>query len=132
MIDVLEKKTFTPLLNDFFEVYPVGMEKVEVELVQVTDKSNDFSEEFSLLFRGPKESVFPHNTHRMKHPEIGEFDINISRNERPHITRAGIDAVCIGNIRLYVEHGSAVYHISTGNSQKTLLVPAFDPEQLDH
>jgi len=77
MIEVLEKATFTPLLNDFFEVYPVGMEKVEVELVQVTDKSNGFSERFSLLFRGPKDNVFPHNTHRMKHPRIGEFDMFI-------------------------------------------------------
>ena len=77
MIEVLDKATFTPLLNDKFEVSPVGMDKVEVELVQITEKSADFSEGFSLLFRGPKDSVFPHNTHMVKHPKIGEFELFI-------------------------------------------------------
>lgn len=77
MIDVSDKAVFTPLLNDKFEVFPVGMDRVEVELVHIKDKSNDFAEAFSLLFRGPRDNVFPHNTHRMKHPGIGEFDVFI-------------------------------------------------------
>lgn len=77
MSKVLEKETFTPFLNDKFEVYPVGMDKVEIELVNVTGKSTEFSEGFSLLFRGPQDRVFPHDTQRLKHPEIGEFELFI-------------------------------------------------------
>jgi hypothetical protein len=77
MSNVLEKEMFTPFLNGKFEVFPVGMDKVELELIKISEKSSEFSEGFSLLFRGPKDNVFPHNTHRMKHPGIGEFDLFI-------------------------------------------------------
>jgi hypothetical protein len=77
MIEALEKEIFTPLLNDKFEVYPIGMDKVEVELVQITEKSTGFSEGFSLLFRGPRDNVFPHDTHKIKHSKVGEFELFI-------------------------------------------------------
>ncbi|MCX6582103.1 MAG: hypothetical protein NT166_18190 [Candidatus Aminicenantes bacterium] len=77
MIEKLNKASFDPLLNDKFEVFPVGMDRVELELVQIKDKSSDYTETFSLLFRGPRENVFRQNTHRMKHPVLGEFDVFI-------------------------------------------------------
>lgn len=77
MIEKLNKVDFDPLLNDKFEVYPQGMDKVEVELVKIIERSNDFSEGFSLIFRGSRENVFRHNTHKMKHPKLGEFDLFI-------------------------------------------------------
>lgn len=77
MIEKLNKVDFDPLLNDKFEVFPQGMDKVELELVQIMDKSSDYTETFSLLFRGPRENVFRQDTHRMKHARLGEFDVFI-------------------------------------------------------
>ncbi|HLP61157.1 MAG TPA: hypothetical protein VK186_20110 [Candidatus Deferrimicrobium sp.] len=73
MIDELTKADFEPLLNEKFTVHPVGMDLVELELVKMTERNSDFSESFSLLFRGPIDKVFRHDTHKMIHPKLGEL-----------------------------------------------------------
>ncbi len=75
MADNLDKASFEPHLNEKFKVHPQGMAPVEVQLVDITDKSSDSVENFSLMFRGPLDPVFRHNTHRVRHAKLGEFDL---------------------------------------------------------
>lgn len=77
MIEELTKAKFDPLINQKFEVHPVETAMVELELIKITESSNDYSESFSLLFRGPGDKIFRHDTHKMKHPKLGEFDLFI-------------------------------------------------------
>ncbi|MGE5343165.1 MAG: DUF6916 family protein [Candidatus Omnitrophota bacterium] len=77
MIEKLTKANFDPLLNQKFEVHPKGMDKVELELVKISERDTEFSVSFSLLFRGPHDPVFRHDTHTVKHPELGELDLFI-------------------------------------------------------
>jgi hypothetical protein len=77
MVEKLNKASFDPLLNEKFEIYPQGMGKVDVELVKISDRSSEYTEAFSLLFRGPHENVFRHDTHKVKHPQLGELDLFI-------------------------------------------------------
>jgi hypothetical protein len=71
----LNRESFEPLLNQIFEVVPKGMEKIEVELVAVEGTDTDQVEAFSLMFRGGRERVFRHDTHRVRHPGLGEFEL---------------------------------------------------------
>jgi hypothetical protein len=56
-----------------FEVEPVDMEPVALELVEVKDTGSASLDSFLLLFKGSTESVFRHNTHTMRHPVMGEL-----------------------------------------------------------
>ncbi|MCU0285661.1 MAG: hypothetical protein MUF15_04605 [Acidobacteria bacterium] len=89
MTDQLSKAHFEPLLNEKFTVYPLGMDAVELELIKITERSNDFSESFSLFFRGPVNNVFRHDTHKVNHPKLGEFHLFIGP-----IIYPGIEGVC--------------------------------------
>jgi len=73
MREGLEKADFEPYLTQKFEVNIEGFRPVEVELVEIDDRSTDFMESFSLFFRGAKDRVFRQNTYRMTHPAMGEF-----------------------------------------------------------
>lgn len=77
MIEGLSKANFDPLINEKFEVHPVGMGIVELELIKITEHGGEYSESFSLLFRGPVDNIFRHDTHKIKHPKLGEFDLFI-------------------------------------------------------
>ena len=48
---------------------------VEVELTDVEDRSTEFIDAFSLLFRGPREKEFRQANYRLQHAEIGEVDL---------------------------------------------------------
>jgi hypothetical protein len=73
MIGQLKKEDFEPHLNSLFEVWPVGMDMVTIELVEVTDKSSGTLDAFSLLFKGGANAAFSHNTHMVRHPAMGEL-----------------------------------------------------------
>lgn len=75
MLDKLNKASFDPHLKSKFEITPEGMDMVEVELMEVEDKSTKQVETFSLLFKGPKEKEFGQGTHGVKHPKMGEFSL---------------------------------------------------------
>jgi len=75
VIEKLGSKDFAGLLRQIFEVFPRGMSRVEVELVEVEENKMGGNESFSLLFRGPAEKVFNHDTHKVKHPALGELEV---------------------------------------------------------
>ena len=77
MIDVsnLKKSTFDPYLNNKFEVHTQSVGVVEVELIEITDDSDEYMENFSLIFKGPLEKPFEQRIHQLKHPEMGELEL---------------------------------------------------------
>ena len=77
MIDIseLKKSNFDPHLNSKFEVHTQSVGVVEVELIEITDDSKEYVENFSLIFKGPMEKPFEQRIHTMKHPEMGELDL---------------------------------------------------------
>jgi hypothetical protein len=75
MIGELKKEDFEPHLGSAFQVWPEGMDMVTIELVEVKDKSSATLDSFSLLFRGGTDSVFRHNTCRVRHPVMGEMEL---------------------------------------------------------
>ena len=75
MDELLKKEHFDPHLNTEFEIIANGVGSIQAQLVQVNAWNRDLSEGFKLLFKGPKEPVFPHATLVVKHPSMGEFEI---------------------------------------------------------
>jgi hypothetical protein len=74
-ISNLKKSTFDPHLSSKFEVHTESAGVVEVELIEVTDHSQESVESFSLVFKGPLEKPFEQRLHRVKHTQMGEFDL---------------------------------------------------------
>lgn len=66
---------FEPHLATRFELAAPGIPPVPLELVEVSDKSSVALKTFSLLFKGGFETVFRHDTHRLRHPVLGELDL---------------------------------------------------------
>jgi 6-phosphogluconate dehydrogenase (decarboxylating) len=75
MSETLTEKAFTELLQQKFEVQAAGVGQVDVELVEVKPIRTGQTEGFSLMFRGPKDRVFRHDTHMFKHAGLGEFSL---------------------------------------------------------
>jgi len=75
MVEKLTISNFHPHTGDRFEVRTKAGERVDLELIEVRDTSTDMMDSFHLIFRGPKDNVFPHDTHRVAHPTIGDFDL---------------------------------------------------------
>jgi len=69
------REDFEPHIATVFEVAPVGMDRVPVELVEVKDSGFAALDGFSLLFRGGTGPVFRHDTHRVRHPALGEMEL---------------------------------------------------------
>lgn len=69
------KADFEPHIATTFEVAPLNMEPITVELVEIKDTGSASLDSFSLLFKGGTDSVFRHNTHIVKHPALGELDL---------------------------------------------------------
>lgn len=78
MLDKLKKEDFDKHLNSKFQLAHLQTEeKIELELIETEEKNTDQTEGFSLMFKGPKETVLEHDTHKMTHPEMGEMNIFI-------------------------------------------------------
>ncbi|MFQ5572070.1 MAG: hypothetical protein ACE5G0_20530 [Rhodothermales bacterium] len=77
MLDHLNLASFIPLLNTVFRLDPAEGEPFDVELVEVTDKTPDWSdgEQFSLIFRGPLEHPLQQRIYEMDHPALGAFGL---------------------------------------------------------
>ena len=75
MVKKLKKSSFEPHLKDKFEIHPQEGKKIKVELVEITEDKKGKVESFSVLFRGPKENPLDHDTHKVKHPKMGEFNL---------------------------------------------------------
>jgi hypothetical protein len=75
MSEILTEKTFTELLQQTFAVHAAGLGQVNVELVEVKSHQTDRTEGFSLMFKGPQDRIFEQDTHTLKHPSLGEFQL---------------------------------------------------------
>ncbi len=69
----LARSDFEGRTGEIFRVRPAGAGTREVDLVLVEVHAGEQgpTEWFSLLFRGPFDRVFPHDTHTLTHPELG-------------------------------------------------------------
>lgn len=73
MREALRQTDFQPFLRQTFSVHMEGTAPVEIELVEIVDRSTAVMESFSLLFCGGKNRVFKQNSYRLSHPGIGKF-----------------------------------------------------------
>lgn len=73
----LRRSSFEPHLNETFRVRPSrqGGREVELLLVDVSGGVQGPMESFSLLFKGPFEGEFPHDTHALIHPVLGSREV---------------------------------------------------------
>ena len=77
-LDQLNAETFAAHQGEVFRIEPPagGSPGIELELVEVTDKSTGPAEEvFSLLFRGPPSPALPQRTYGMLHADLGAFPL---------------------------------------------------------
>lgn len=75
MTEWLRKNDFAARLNERFYVQWGKTEPVEITLVELTDRSTERNEVFSLLFRGPKDRIFRHDTYLVTNPGMGKFSL---------------------------------------------------------
>jgi len=67
------KNDFAPHLHTIFRVEtPMAL---ELEMVELKDKSNAHVEQFALLFTGPASPWLPQGTYTLLHPEMGELSL---------------------------------------------------------
>ena len=74
------KSEFAALIGDRFRIRQDVLEKVDVQLTDLTDLrrrtlSSAQGEAFSLLFRGPTEHPIRQGTHMVEHKKLGEFPL---------------------------------------------------------
>jgi len=83
---VLEKltiATFAERLGETFRIHPDGTHHLSVELIEVTDLTSRGGAEaagrarapFSIVFRGPRETVLPQRIYRMEHERIKALEL---------------------------------------------------------
>jgi len=75
MKKILNKSDFDPYLNSKFEISHKETGSINAELVKIESWDKDITEGFSLLFKGPKDNIMPHDILRLKHNKIGDFDL---------------------------------------------------------
>jgi len=75
MSDHLTKADFDPHLNTTFNIHAASGETIEAELVEIEVRQSEQMESLSVIFRGPKESVLPQETHEVSHPQMGEINL---------------------------------------------------------
>ncbi len=76
-VEMLKRNDFDPHLNSSFAIHTGEGETVKAKLVEITDRSNEQVEAFSLLFKGPKNKPIPHDTQKVKHAKLGELSLFI-------------------------------------------------------
>ncbi len=78
MLEQLNRRLFAEQLHTKFQVSLQGMPPLVLELFEVTeDNSAPKQEQFSLLFRGPKEPVLSQGICPMEHEKIGSLALFI-------------------------------------------------------
>lgn len=73
MADHLGSKDFSVHLHQVFQVGSPSV--LELELVEVTDKSNPQIEQFSILFAGPPSPCLQQGTYTLVHPDKAEITL---------------------------------------------------------
>lgn len=78
MLNDLKLESFSPHLNTKFLIHSAPERTVEVELIEVLDlESTPRQEQFSIVFRGPRDQGLQQGIYRFEHEEIGAFEIFI-------------------------------------------------------
>lgn len=84
MANQLTIEMFTDLIDKEFIVdvddsHSVGMELIEIyDMSEARGHKTAARTHFSLVFRGPEEPIYPENTYRFEHEELGTLDILIT------------------------------------------------------
>jgi hypothetical protein len=73
MSERLTLQDFAPHLHSRFRVEHPGNH--EVELTEITDRSSQHIEQFSLVFTGRASPWLPQGTYRLIHPQLRERDL---------------------------------------------------------
>ncbi len=72
------KSSFDPHVNSTFSVQLAPDLRVDLELVQITEKRYSNTESFSLFFRGPRDIYLASMMHRLEHEAMGVLDVLIT------------------------------------------------------
>ena len=70
-----ERSTFTVVATGIPGSIDRPFGPVDLELVDVENRSTDVVNAFALLFRGPRHQEFGQSNYRLSHPEFGEVDL---------------------------------------------------------
>ena len=73
----LTKATFEDHEGSIFSVKLGDESFVNLELINVSDHSNDKIDGFSLLFRSDPQEAIGGDIHQIQHGEVGEFEMSI-------------------------------------------------------
>ncbi|MBP7460916.1 MAG: hypothetical protein KBA26_06470 [Candidatus Delongbacteria bacterium] len=74
----LHYDSFAPCLNQPFTVGIAGNPTVELQLIEIENKSNSRLESFSLIFSGSQEHVLNQKTYDFNHHRLGHFQLFIT------------------------------------------------------
>ena len=75
MLEDFTVETFSGHLGNSFRIYPDDSSLLDLELISATELGENSGRPFSIVFRGPKDTLLPQRIYRMEHGEIGAFDI---------------------------------------------------------
>lgn len=74
MAEQLDAASFAGHEGSTFTVH-VGDDTVDLELIEITEHDYPHQESFSVLFRGPEETLLEHDTYRVEHEELGSHEL---------------------------------------------------------
>jgi hypothetical protein len=78
MVADLKQETFEPLLDSEFVLLDEEKNRHTLKLIEVEGSTRDPRfEQFSIVFRGPRDPVLPQKIYPFEHPEIGSFSLFI-------------------------------------------------------
>ena len=79
MIEQFNSKTFADRLHNTFQVHVPEIGTVPIELIEVTEYTDQPNlEQFLLIFRGPRSPWFQQQTHALEHESLGSFELFLS------------------------------------------------------
>lgn len=81
MLEKLSAADFSPLLNNKFHIYFNPSLPSTVELIEISEKKTSSAEAgrqpFSIIFRGPKDKIWPQGMYKINHQSLGEMQLFI-------------------------------------------------------
>jgi hypothetical protein len=80
MLEKFEVGTFAPRLGETFRIQAADSQWMDVTLIEATALGEGAPAEgrrapFSIVFRGPRDSVLPQRTYPVEHAAIGAFEL---------------------------------------------------------